>query len=49
MRERVISLLSLLLFASVSWGQQSPPQSMPGMDMTGHDMSSIKDMPMVRT
>ena len=45
MRDRIIILISLLLLASVSWGQQpsagSGQQSMPGMDMPGHDMSSM--------
>ena len=46
-------LISFLLFASITWGQQQPAaggassdqQNMPGMDMSGHDMSSMKDMP----
>ena len=56
MRDRIIALISLFLLASVTWGQQpagssTPPssqQSMPGMDMPGHDMSKMhtKDMPM---
>ena len=48
MRDRIVILISLFLFASVAWGQRSAPQSMPGMDMSGHDMSSMqmKDMPM---
>ena len=45
MRDRIIILLSLFLFTSATWGQQSTPQSMPGMDMPGHDMSIKKDMP----
>jgi hypothetical protein len=56
MRHRIAILISFLLFASVSWGQQQPSangtpangqQSMPGMDMSGHDMSNMpmKDMP----
>jgi len=57
MRDRIVVLISLLLLAGVTWGQQqssgsSAPstsqQSMPGMDMSGHDMSNMqmKDMPM---
>ena len=54
MRDRIVFLISLFLFASVAWGQQQPAgsnappsgQSMPGMDMSGHDMSNMKDMPM---
>ena len=46
-------LISFLLFASITWGQQQPAaggassdqQNMPGMDMSGHDMSSMKDTP----
>jgi hypothetical protein len=45
MRDRIVVLISLFLFASLAWGQQQP-QSTPGMDMSGHDMSSMKDMPM---
>ncbi len=47
-----VSLLMLAsMFASVTWGQQQPAaaspsahQNMPGMDMSGHDMSNMKDM-----
>ena len=57
MRDRIVVLISLLLLAGVTWGQQqssgsSAPstsqQSMLGMDMSGHDMSNMqmKDMPM---
>jgi hypothetical protein len=58
MRNRIVVLTSLFLFASVAWSQQQPAgnsappsgQSMPGMDMSGHDMSNMqmqtKDMPM---
>jgi hypothetical protein len=57
MRNQIVALISLFLFASVAWGQQATPQqsapqqpvsSMPGMDMSGHDMSNMhmKDMPM---
>jgi len=55
MRDRIVVLLSLFLLASVAWGQQQPAgnsvppnggQSMPGMDMSGHDMSNMKAMPM---
>jgi len=53
MRDRIVVLTSLFLFASVAWGQQQPAdksappssQSMPGMDMSGHDMSNMH-MPM---
>ncbi len=53
MRSRIAILISLFMLASVSWGQQpaasAPPsntdQSMPGMDMSGHDMSGMKNMP----
>ncbi len=43
----IVSLLSIFLFASISWGQQQPstsPSTMPGMDMSGHDMSNMHDM-----
>ena len=47
MRKRFVVLISLFLFAGVTWGQQQPAaerpsnqQSMPGMDMPGHDMSN---------
>jgi hypothetical protein len=57
MRNRIAVLISLFLLASVTWGQQpstgstapsNSQQSMPGMDMSGHDMSNMhmKDMPM---
>jgi hypothetical protein len=53
MRYRIVVLISLFLLASVTWGQQpagssSSQQSMPGMNMPGHDMSKMqmKDMPM---
>ena len=47
MRNQIAFLITLLL-ASVCWGQQAPSsspggQSMPGMDMSGHDMSKMKD------
>ncbi len=53
MHDRITVLISFLLLASVTWGQQpagsspSSQQSMPGMDMSGHDMSNMqmKDMP----
>ena len=54
MRHQTAILISLLFFASVTWGQQQPmartapagdQQSMPGMDMSGHDMSGMRDMP----
>jgi hypothetical protein len=53
MRERIVILL--FLSAIVMWGQQQPTtpgapaasrQSMPGMDMAGHDMSNMKGMSM---
>jgi hypothetical protein len=46
MRDRTIIPLSLFLLASVTWGQQSTPQSTPEMDMPGHDKSSMNDMTM---
>ena len=57
MRDRIVVLISLFLLAGMTWGQQQPAgssappsgqQSMPGMDMPGHDMSNMhmKDMPM---
>ncbi|MGD1024487.1 MAG: hypothetical protein ABR880_16995 [Candidatus Sulfotelmatobacter sp.] len=55
MRDRVLFLISLFSLASVAWGQQQPAggntqpsaqQSMPGMDMSGHDMSNMKGMSM---
>ena len=50
MRDRIVVLTSIFLFASTAWCQQSAPQSMPGMDMPAHDMSNMqmqsKDMPM---
>jgi hypothetical protein len=54
MRNRIVVLTSFLLLASVAWGQQpaagntpaaSTQQSMPGMDMSSHDMSGMKNMP----
>jgi hypothetical protein len=46
---RIVVLISLFLFASVTWGQQQPAgsatpasrQTMPGMNMPGHDMSNM--------
>jgi hypothetical protein len=53
MRHRIAVLISLSLLASVTWGQQPAesgrsPQSVPGMNIPGHDMSKMqmKDMPM---
>jgi hypothetical protein len=52
MRDRIIILITLLVLASASWGQQSSAdggqQSMPGMETPSHDMSNMqmKDMPM---
>jgi hypothetical protein len=55
---RIIFLTALVLCAALVWGQQpstnstANSQSMPGMDMSGHDMSNMqdssgmKDMPM---
>jgi len=41
--------LMTILLASITWGQAQTPsgsqQSMPGMDMPGHDMSKMKDAP----
>jgi hypothetical protein len=42
---RIAFLISSVLFASVAWGQQQTPQSMHDMDMSGHAMSNMKDMP----
>jgi hypothetical protein len=53
MRDRIVILISFFLLTSVTWGQQQPAasnapassqQSMPGMDMSGHDMSGMKGM-----
>ena len=53
MRNRIAFSITLLLLSSTLWGQQpaagsnSQPnssQSMPGMDMSGHDMSNMKGM-----
>ena len=46
---RIVVLILLILFASVTWGQQQPAgsaisssqQSMPGMNMPGHDASNM--------
>jgi len=50
MRDRIVVLTSIFLFASIGWCLQSASQSMPGMDMPTHDMSNMqmqtKDMPM---
>ena len=54
MRDQIVVLISFFLLASVAWGQQPPAsgsapsaqQSMPGMDMSGHDMSNMKGMSM---
>jgi hypothetical protein len=53
-RDRIFILISCFLVASVTWGQQQPAssapsdeqQSKPGMDMSNHDMSNMKGMPM---
>jgi hypothetical protein len=55
MRNRIAVLLSIVVLASITWGQQQPapntapassPQSMPGMNMPGHDMSNMQGMDM---
>ena len=55
MRNRIIVLLSLCLLSILSLSQQQPAgnrapagpqQNMPGMDMSGHDMSNMKGMSM---
>jgi hypothetical protein len=57
MRNRIIVLLSPFLLSVLTWSQQQPAgggtaagsqQNMPGMDITGHDMSNMqmKDMHM---
>jgi hypothetical protein len=55
MLNRIVILISSFFLASVAWGQQQPSsgnaqpsaqQSMPGMDMSGHDMSNMKGMSM---
>lgn len=49
MRHRIVVLISIALLSSVAWGQtpgtmpgnaSGSPQSMPSMDMSGHDMSN---------
>jgi hypothetical protein len=55
MRNRIVTYISILT-CSVAWGQApsaassgaqaAGQQSRPGMDMSGHDMSKMKDMPM---
>ena len=51
MRNRIIVLTSLFLLSIMAWSQQQPAgssapaggqQSMPGMDMPGHDMSNMQ-------
>src|SRR5215469_1204116 len=47
MRRHFVVLMAIVL-GSLAWGQSAPAsgqQSMPGMDMSGHDMSNMKDMP----
>jgi hypothetical protein len=52
MRNGIVVFLAILL-CSIAWGQRTTSngahsvgqQSMPGMDMSGHDMSHRKDMP----
>jgi hypothetical protein len=55
MRCGIVFLFSLFMSASVAWSQQQPAepnspasaqQNMPGMDMSGHDMSNMKGMSM---
>jgi len=50
MSRQIVVLISLLFLASLTWGQQPAPQGMPGMDMSGHDISHMqmqnKDMRM---
>ena len=55
MCKRIVVLISLVLLASITWGQQQPEASsapssaqpsMPGMNMPGHDMSNMKGMDM---
>jgi hypothetical protein len=46
MSARIVFLISSFLFASVAWGQHQASPSMHDMDMSGHDMSKMKDMPM---
>jgi hypothetical protein len=46
---RQIFIMSFFLFATLAWGQQQPApssasQSMPGMDMSGHDMANMSGM-----
>ena len=56
MHDRIVMfVITMLLLYSVAWGQAQTAapnaaapngqESMPGMDMSGHDMSSMKDMP----
>ena len=49
MRDRLFVLILISLLTALSWGQNnSQPdtmQNMPGMNMSGHDMSNMKDMP----
>jgi hypothetical protein len=51
MRNQILILIATFVMASVAWGQQpdnsAQPagQSMPGMDMPGHDMSKVKEAP----
>jgi hypothetical protein len=42
---RSVFLIAPFLFASVTWGQQQASQNTHDMDMSGHDMSKMKDMP----
>jgi len=55
MRKQIVTYISILI-CSVAWGQApgaaangaqtAGQQSMPGIDMSGNDMSKMKDMPM---
>jgi len=44
MRNEIVCLAALFLLASVALGQQT--ESMPGMEMSGHGATGMKDMPM---
>jgi hypothetical protein len=57
MRNRIVIFVVAFLLCSIAWGQAQSPapgsvpasggqQSMPGMDMPGHDMSNMHDMSM---
>jgi hypothetical protein len=44
MRNQIVVLLSMLLVASITWGQQSAPKGMPSTAMPDYDMSNMKGM-----